>query len=477
QLAASAPRAWTPRSHARDQPAQLAASAPRYLGLSAPLGPSAPCAANTLPRPLGTPIRCTLPRPSAPCTPTSCAASAPRPHAQQAARCLGPSAPCAAPRCLGPSAPCAANTLHAASAPRPLAQLARLSNLSARDSLGHSLSETSSTRADLMRCLGPSAPCAACPPEHTCVVCPPASCYSIARCPRPHQRGLSAYVVLLGRSMPKATPARPARLRRATRSHDARDHTCVVCPPAPPLPKRGSPESCSSAPCRPRPHLRGQPACVVLLDSMPPETTPARPTRLRHAPRLQAARPAQLAASAPRYLGLSAPLGPSAPCAANTLPRPLGTPTSCAASAPRPHAQQAARCLGPSAPCAATRCLGPSAPCAANTLHAASAPRPLAQLARLSNLSARDSLGHSLSETSSTRADLMRCLGPSAPCAACPPEPRLRGLPARVVLLGSSALCHPRPRLRGLPACVMLLGFTPPETTPARPARLRRALR
>ncbi|THU67072.1 hypothetical protein C4D60_Mb05t20800 [Musa balbisiana] len=118
-----------------------------------------------------------------------------------------------------------------------------------------------------------------------------------------------------------------------------RDHTCAASPPA----------SCPSASCRPRPHQRGLPACVVLLGSSAaclPETTPARPARLRRVPR---------------------PLGPSAPCAANTLPRPHAQPT---------------RCLGPSAPCAASplpRPLGPmrsqhaaSAPCAASPL-----PRPL----------------------------------------------------------------------------------------------------
>ncbi|CAL9188657.1 unnamed protein product, partial [Musa hybrid cultivar] len=80
-------------------------------------------------------------------------------------------------------------------------------------------------------------------------------------------------------------------------------------------------------------------------------------------------------------------LGPSAPCATNTLH---------AGSAPRPQPPTSCAAL---APCAATRCLGPSAPCAANTLDAASAPRP--QRPR-----------------SSTFRAPARCLDPSAPCAA-----------------------------------------------------------
>ncbi|CAL9164302.1 unnamed protein product, partial [Musa hybrid cultivar] len=286
----------------------------------------------------------------------------------------------------------------------------------------------------------------------------------------------------------------------------------------------------SSAPCPARignPHANNPPASAPRARTAHPRRHPTReqPARVG-APRTNSQRSLlprplstvrsqrcldpSLAASAPRYLGLSAPLGPSAPCAANTLPRPLGTP---AASAPRPRAQQHASSAPRPQAQQAARCLGPSATCAANTLHAASAFGPK-----------HDFLGHSLSETSSTRADLMRCLGSSAscaassplprplgpvrsntlprplgtmrskhaarclgssaPCAACPPDlsprpapchsaawpsqPRLRGLPACVVLLGSSALRLPRPRLRGLPACVVLLGFTPPETTPAR---------
>ncbi|THU74662.1 hypothetical protein C4D60_Mb04t35750 [Musa balbisiana] len=55
------------------------------------------------------------------------------------------------------------------------------------------------------------------PRDHTCAASPPASCSSTA-------------------CLPETTPARPARLRRAPRLHAS-----------------------------PRPHLRGQPACVVLF--------------------------------------------------------------------------------------------------------------------------------------------------------------------------------------------------------------------
>ncbi|THU52696.1 hypothetical protein C4D60_Mb10t06640 [Musa balbisiana] len=81
-----------------------------------------------------------------------------------------------------------------------------------------------------------------------------------------HLRGLPACVVLLD-PMTRDTPARPARLRRAPRLHVARDHACAACPPA----------SCSSAPCSPRPHLCGQPACVVLLGSSAPCSPRPRP--------------------------------------------------------------------------------------------------------------------------------------------------------------------------------------------------------
>ncbi|CAL9164285.1 unnamed protein product, partial [Musa hybrid cultivar] len=187
--------ASTPRSHARGEPDRLAASAP--------------CAANTLPRPhAGRPPQLLgrqhsmLPRPHA--------QPAPRPRAR-----LDPSVP-RAPRPLGPmlsSSADGANLPPRPHAGRPPQLLGRQHSLLPRP-------HARPARLAYVVLLGFLLP------RHTCVVCPPASCYSIARCPRPHQRGLSAYVVLLGRSMPKATPARPARLRRATRSHDARDHTC-----------------------------------------------------------------------------------------------------------------------------------------------------------------------------------------------------------------------------------------------------------
>ncbi|CAL9164334.1 unnamed protein product, partial [Musa hybrid cultivar] len=368
------------------------------------------------------------------------AASTPRPRAQPT-RCLDPSGPCPASRLtaqLAASAPCAAAT------PAHPTRLRR------------------ATRSHYAR----DHTCVVCPPaSHTCVVCPPASCYSIARCPRPHQRGLSAYVVLLGRSMPKATPARPARLRRATRSHDARDHTCVVCPPAPPLPKRGSPESCSSAPCRPRPHLRGQPACVVLLDSMPPETTPARPTRLRHAPRLQATRPIRC-------------LGPSAPCAATRCLSSSADGATCCLGPMRGQPALAACCLGASAPCAATRFLGPKR---------SSSPLPW-PLGHMRSQHAARCLGlrpHArLSEISSTRADLMRCLGSSASCAASSPLPRPLGPVRSTTLprplgtmrskhaarcLGSSAPCAACPPEPPLPEPTSCAASAPrPHAWPAR---------
>ncbi|THU74330.1 hypothetical protein C4D60_Mb04t32220 [Musa balbisiana] len=130
--------------------------------------------------------------------------------------------------------------------------------------------------------------------DHACAASPPAPCSSAACCPRPHLRGLPACVVFLGsmafethlRGLPacvvlldpmtRDTLVRPARLRRAPRLHVARDHACAACPPAP----------CSSiARCsRPQP-LRGQPACVVFLSPISRDT-PARPARLRRAPRL-----------------------------------------------------------------------------------------------------------------------------------------------------------------------------------------------
>ncbi|THU52695.1 hypothetical protein C4D60_Mb10t06630 [Musa balbisiana] len=304
--------------------------------------------------------------------------------------------------------------------------------------------------------------------DHACAACPPASCSSATCCPRPRLRGLPACVVLLGYMLPETTPARPARLRRAPRLHVARDHACAACPPA----------SCSSATCCPRPRLRGLPACVVLLGYMLPETTPARPARLRRAPRLHGLR--------------------------DTPARPARL-----RRAPRLHVARDHACAAcPPASCSSATCC----------------PRP-----RLRGLPACVVLlGYMLPETTPARpARLRRAprlhVARDHACAACPPascssatccpRPRLRGLPACVVLLGymlpettparparlrraprlhvardhacaacppascSSATCCPRPRLRGLPACVVLLGYMLPETTPARPARLRRAPR
>ncbi|THU72845.1 hypothetical protein C4D60_Mb04t16500 [Musa balbisiana] len=168
----------------------------------------------------------------------------------------------------------------------------------------HGLRDTPARPARLRRAPRPHDPrhtCAASPPascssatlhvarDHACAACPPAPCSSVARCPRPHLRGLPACVVFLGsmafethlhglpacvvflgsmafethlRGLPacvvlldpmtRDTLARPARLRRAPRllgCMPPRDHTCAASPPA----------SCSSAPCSPRPHPRGQP--------------------------------------------------------------------------------------------------------------------------------------------------------------------------------------------------------------------------
>ncbi|THU60666.1 hypothetical protein C4D60_Mb07t15190 [Musa balbisiana] len=162
--------------------------------------------------------------------------------------------------------------------------------------------------------------------DHACAACPPAPCSSIARWPRPRLRGLPACIVFLGymafethlrslpacavflgRTLPETTPARPARLRRVPRLHGLRDtparparlrraprphdprHTCAANPPV----------SCSSVTCCPRPRLRGLPACAVFLDCTLPETTPARPARLRRVPRLHAPRDHTCTASPP----------------------------------------------------------------------------------------------------------------------------------------------------------------------------------
>ncbi|THU71857.1 hypothetical protein C4D60_Mb04t05940 [Musa balbisiana] len=311
------------------------------------------------------------------------------------------------------------------------------------------------------------------PRDHTCAASPPASCSSAPRLrasPRPHLRGQPACVVLLGYMLPETTPARPARLRRAPRLLGCvppRDHTCAASPPA----------SCSSAPrlrASPRPHLRGQPACVVLLGYMLPETTPARPARLRRAPRLLgcvpprdhtcAASPPASCSSAtccprPRLRGLPACvvlLGSSAACLPETTPaRPA-------------RLRRAPRLLGCVPPRDHTCAASPPASCSSATC----CPRP-----RLRGLPACVVLlGYMLPETTPARPARLRraprllgCVPPrdhtcaASPPASCSSAPRLRA--------------SPRPHLRGQPACVVLLGYMLPETTPARPARLRRAPR
>ncbi|THU50026.1 hypothetical protein C4D60_Mb06t15740 [Musa balbisiana] len=105
-----------------------------------------------------------------------------------------------------------------------------------------------------------------------------------------------------------------------------------------------------------------------------------------------------------------------------------------AASAPRPHAQP-------------TRCLGPSAPCTANTLL-----RPLGPMRSKQPAASAPAASNTLPLAPRPHAWTARCLGPSA--TACP-----------------------RPHLRGQSACVVLLSYMLPETTLARPARLRRVPR
>ncbi|CAL9051694.1 unnamed protein product, partial [Musa banksii] len=402
------------RPHA--QPAAPALLGPPRGAATACLLPSArrpPCAASatSLPRPFRphAPSQ-PLPRPLSASSPASCPRCLGhfRPHARQATRCLGGSATCAptaAPRCLGPrglmrqptaslagsASSCPANrclaaslpqplglmrSQHAASLPRPLSA-PRALTLAATSA--HSACVRSQQAASLPRPTRPHAPastpawlprprgpapslrCLRCPrplsascasrqatllprpsaprdlghfrphaqqatwprPPASCAfqqaacarraVAPPALCSSALRLyaiprphlrgcsacvvllgprlyaiPRPHLRGCSACVVLLGSSAlrhPETTPARLLRPRRAPRllgSTPSRDHTCAVAPPA----------LCSSAldSRHPRPHLRGCSACVVLLG---PRLSPSRETTLRdHA--LAASQPARV---------------------------------------------------------------------------------------------------------------------------------------------------------------------------------------
>ena len=153
----------------------------------------------------------------------------------------------------------------------------------------HTLRDTPARPARLRR-----APRLHDPRVHLYSACPTKSCSSVACYSGPRLRVQPTCAVLLGCVLPETTPAQPAYLRRAPRLHVARDHACATCPPAPCSPVACSPrprsllgfpiELCTSAACCPRPHLRGQPACVVLLGSMLPETTPARPAHLCRAP-------------------------------------------------------------------------------------------------------------------------------------------------------------------------------------------------
>ncbi|CAL9164305.1 unnamed protein product [Musa hybrid cultivar] len=140
--------------------------------------------------------------------------------------------------------------------------------------------------------------------------------------------------------------------------------------------------------------------------------TPAGPARLRHAPRLFGFTPPETTPARPQpacvvFLG---PMFPRQTCAACP-------PASCSL-----------------------------APCSRDTLARCLSAEPITS-------SGAVSLGRMALATTPARSARLRR------------APRLFGLRL------------PRPRLRGLPACLVLLGFTPPETTPARPACPRRAPR
>ncbi|THU52677.1 hypothetical protein C4D60_Mb10t06450 [Musa balbisiana] len=317
QPAASAPRPLGPM-----RSKQPAASAPR------PLGPSAPCVDSPLPRPLG---------PSA----TACP-RAPRPQLARGHTCAAspPPVSCSSATCC----------------PRPhfrglpacvvflgsMAFETHLRGLPACVVLLDPMTRDTPARPARLR----RAPWLHVARDHACAACPPAPCSSVARCPRPHLRGLPACVVflgsmafethlrclpacvllldpmtrdtptgqpacvvLLGYMLPETTPARPGACAVFLGRH--RDHACAACPPAP----------CSSVARCPRPHLRGQPACIVLLGSSAaclPETTPTRPARLRRVPRLHVARDHTCAASPPASCS-------SAPC--SPRPHSRGQPT------------------------------------------------------------------------------------------------------------------------------------------------------
>ncbi|THU61866.1 hypothetical protein C4D60_Mb07t27770 [Musa balbisiana] len=113
----------------------------------------------------------------------------------------------------------------------------------------------------------------------------------------------------------------PATSERYWRSFDNSDLFPPEGPPSVPSPLLGRslPETSSATAC-PRPHQRGLPACVVPLGLVSPKATPARPARLRRAPRPHVAR------------GLT-----SAAC----------SPTSCpsASCRPRPHQHSLPACV------------------------------------------------------------------------------------------------------------------------------------
>ncbi|THU66357.1 hypothetical protein C4D60_Mb05t13300 [Musa balbisiana] len=485
----------------------LGSSAPRLLGCMPPrdhtcaASPSASCSsaprlhASQRPHLRGLPacavfLGHTLPKAATPARPARLR-RVPRSHVAQGRNTCAacPPAPCSSvTRCPRPQhlrglPACAVflgHTLPKAATPARPARLRRAPRL-----LGSSaacLPETTPARPARLRRVPRSHVAQG---RNTCAASPSASCSSATCCPRPRLRGLPACAVFLGHTLPKAaTPARPARLRRAPRQHVARDHACAACPPAP----------CSSVTRCPRPqHLRGLPACAVFLGhTLPKAATPARPARLRRVPRSHvaqgrntcAASPSASCSSAPRLLGCMPPRDhtcaacPPAPCSSVTrCPRPqhlrgqpvcvvlLGnmlpetTPARPARlrRVPRSHVAQGRNT------CAAS----PSASCSSATC----CPRP-----RLRGLPAcAVFLGHTLPKaaTPARPARLRRaprilgCMPPrDHTCAACPPAPC------------SSVTRCPRPQhLRGQPVCVVLLGNMLPETTPARPARLRRVPR
>ncbi|CAL9164291.1 unnamed protein product, partial [Musa hybrid cultivar] len=279
----------------------------------------------------------------------------------------------------------------------------------------------------------------------------------------------------------------------------------------------GAPRATSQRSLLPRPLAPGPlgPTRAAEPPASAPRARPARPRRhpAREQPaRVGAPRATSQCSLLPRPLA-PGPLGPTrATSQRSLLPRPHATSASRRRSALRPRAQPI-RCLGPSAPCAATRCLsssadgatcclgpmrgqpalaacclGASAPCAATRFlgpkrskqPAALAPRPHAQPTRctLPRPSAPCTVRPPAPSFSAIRCrvHLSRASPADTSCysAAWPSRTRLRGLPACVVLLGSSALRHPRSHLRG-PSPPTPCSLAPcSRDRPARPAHLRR---